>query len=764
MIAVVGRLLRSVWMRWPWRGVPVRMQLTNAECGVACLAMVLSYHGRHTTIAQLRSTCGSVRGGVSARQIVEAARLHGMRARGLRADRRLVGRVALPAVAHWRGDHFVVVERWARRHVEIVDPAWGRRRVSTADFVASVGSVVLAFEPGPDFTPAARTEPSGARILAQRMAKAPGVVGLVGQVLLTTVVLQLFGVTLPVATKLIVDEVLAETTRDGLVTLLGMALVVCVAAQAVADYLRSLLLILLQGRLDWNVLTGFVDHLYRLPLRYFHERTTSDLALRLASIGVLRNLLANQTMTSMLDGLLLVTYVVLMFVFDPVLASAVLVVLVLQALATALVTGRSRDLTARNVLAQVRVQEYLLQSLGGIGTIKAAGAERHVVSRLQDRFVTWTSTALQRSQLDAGLDTFAGTLSMLTPLMVLWLGISRVLDGAITVGTLLGFVWISAAVLTPLSTLVLNWQRLQTAVVQLERLGDVLRAAPEPRGSHVPPAADPAGSVLEIRDVSFRYDDHGPPAVDAVSAVIAAGQRVAVVGRSGAGKTTLAMLLLGLYQPTSGAVLYDGVPLTDLDLPTLRRRFAAVLQEPFTMRGTVRENITLTHPQADDEDVRRAARIAEVDEDVRRLPLGYDTPLAEHGVGLSGGQLQRLSIARALVGRPSLLIFDEATSHLDAETEQRIVANLRGVACTQVVIAHRLSTIRDADLILVIDGGRLVESGAHRELVKRRGIYARLVDAQLGPLEPDVTASTACVPTDPDPAAGVGGSAARSQA
>lgn len=731
---------------WPWRRrVPVRMQLNTVECGAACLAMVLSYFKRPTSVSQCRPYCGGGRGGVSAAAIAAAGREFGLEVQGYRPVAESFGQVPLPAIVHWEKSHFVVVERWSPRRVDIVDPAWGRRRLTGKEFGEGLSEAVLVLKPGPTFDRQGEQEPSTARRLFATITGLPGIRAIMLQILLTTALLQLLGLALPVATKLTVDEVFASH-RISLVTVLGLALAVTIAAQVVATYLRSTLLLHLQGRLDWHLLSGVADHLFRLPLRFFHQRTTGDIALRLNSVGALRDLLANQTVAAMLDATLLISYVGLMFAFDPVLAGAVVVILGAQVILVAALSGRVRDLMARNVSAQIKVQEYVVQTLSGVSTVKATGAEPHVVSGLIDRISQWTAATLRRGAMSAGVETYATMVRSFTPLMVLWLGAWRVLDGQLSLGTMLGFTWLASAVLAPMAALAANWQRLQMAGVLIERLGDVLRADPEPSGEVAPTASRPSGSTLELRNVCFRYQADEPLAVNDVSLTVAPGARIAVVGRSGAGKSTLAMLLLGLYQPTAGELLFEGVPYSELDVRLLRKRFGAVMQEQFTMRASVYDNIAFAHPEATSEDVMWAARMAEVHDEVSALPMKYNTPLAEHGVGLSGGQLQRLAIARAMVGRPSLLILDEATSHLDAETEQKIVANLREVACTQVVIAHRLSTIRNADMIVVLEGGRMIEVGNHAQLMESGGPYSALIAAQMGVDADASEANVACNP------------------
>jgi ATP-binding cassette subfamily B protein len=675
------------------RRVPVMLQLNAVECGAACLAMVLSYHGRHTSVSQCREVCAAGRGGVSAAAIVRAARWYGLVARGLRPSTDLVGQVPLPAIVHWTDDHFVVVERLGRRRVDIVDPAWGRRRLTFTEFREGIGQAVLVFQPGRHFVRARRTEQSTLRMLAGIFTGLPGIRMVIAQILLATVLLQLFGLALPLTTKLIVDQIFGWVYRTDLIWLLGTGLLMTLIAQLVTTYLRSVLLLYLQGRLDWEVLTTFARHLFRLPLRYFHQRTTGDIVMRLGSVAAMRDMLTNQTVTSALDSVMVLTYLGLMFYFDPVIAAVVLLLVLVQVALFVMVSGRARDLTARTVVAQTSVNEYVVQVLGGVATIKATGAEDTVADEASKRIFRWTMTALRRGHLSATLETAATALRLLTPVLVLWLGAIRVLNGYITPGTLLGATWLAAAILGPLTAVLVNVQRLQTASIQTERLGDVMRAQQEREGRVPPPPRHPRGGRLELRNVSFRYDADGPLVVRNVSAVVERGQRVAIVGHSGAGKTTLAWLLLGLYDPTEGEIRYDGVRLADMSPRELRKRFGVVLQDSFTLRGSIRQNITVACPDAPFEEVLRASRIAEVHAEVEQLPMGYDTVLAERGVGLSGGQLQRLALARALVTNPSVLVLD---------------------------------------IILVMHNGELVEAGNHSELLARNGPYAALVAAQMG--------------------------------
>jgi ABC-type bacteriocin/lantibiotic exporter with double-glycine peptidase domain len=377
----------------------------------------------------------------------------------------------------------------------------------------------------------------------------------------------------------------------------------------------------------------------------------------------------------------------------------------------------------RDLLAQAESQSYLVETLTGILTVKASGCEDLSFNHWSNLFFRQLHVSLQRHHLAAGIDTAMLALRVGSPLVLLWVGALLVLNGTISLGTMLALNAIAIAFLVPLNSLVTSGQRLQLVGAHLERLVDVLAAAPEQKLDGVK-TAPPLTGRIEFKQVNFRYDPHAPFVLRDISLEIAPGEKIAIVGRSGSGKSTLAKLLLGLYPPTEGEILYDGISLATLNWRTLRSQLGVVLQEPFLFSGSIRQNIAVNDTNIDLEQVVRAAKLAAIHDDIVQLPMGYETRIAEGGAGLSGGQRQRLAIARALVRQPAILLLDEATSHLDTLTESLVEHNLSQLGCTRIAIAHRLSTIRNANAIFVVDRGTIVESGSHEQLLARQGYYA----------------------------------------
>ena len=376
--------------------------------------------------------------------------------------------------------------------------------------------------------------------------------------------------------------------------------------------------------------------------------------------------------------------------------------------------------------AQAESQSFLVEALEGVATIKVAGNEEETFAHWSRLFRRHLGVSVERARWTGTVDSALSAIRLLAPLVVLWLGTRRVLEGSLTPGTMLALSALASMVLLPLSSLASDIQRLQLVTAHLDRLSDVLDAKVEQQGLTVEPAPRLTGAI-EIKSLSFRYAVAGPWVLQDIGVRVAPGQKVALVGKSGSGKSTLAMLLLGLHEATEGAILYDGISLATMEATSLRKQIGVVLQEPFLFGGTIRDNIALGGRDRSLEAIVAAARLAAIHDDIRQMPMGYQTRLPEGTGGLSGGQRQRLAIARAVTGRPPILLFDEATSHLDSVTERKVDAGITALHNTRIVIAHRLGTVRDADQIFVLDEGRIVARGKHDELMETSERYQELV-------------------------------------
>jgi ABC-type bacteriocin/lantibiotic exporter with double-glycine peptidase domain len=542
------------------------------------------------------------------------------------------------------------------------------------------------------------------------------------------VLLQAFGLALPLFTKLLVDRLL-PLKAAGLVNMfcIGGFIVACMTA--LAGYFRALLLVRLEARIDSQLMLKFFHHLLSLPFRFFQERSSGDLLMRLGSNATIRQALSASTTSAILDGTLILVFLVALLCVSTPLGVASLAIALIEVTILFSTARPLQRMVESDLAAQSESQSCLVESLMGIDTLKASGAERSTFARWSGLLERQLDRSAQRGRYSAKVDAVTTAVRTFSPLFLLWLGAKLVLNGSLSLGTMLGINALAAAFLQPIGSLVLSGQRLQLAAAHLERIADVMRAEPE-QDLDAPRIAPRLSGRVELRNVSFRYNAHAPKVLDRISLTIESGQKVALVGRTGSGKSTLAKLLLGLYLPTEGEVLYDGVPLWAMDLQAVRRQWGAVLQDSFIFSSSLRENISFHDPSISKTEMIIAAKVAQIHADIMQMPMGYETRVAEGGSSLSGGQRQRLAIARAVAHRPSFLLLDEATSHLDVTTESLVDLTLDRLACTRVVIAHRLSTIRNSDLIVVLQDGTVVEQGSHQELLDRNGYYTALVQNQ----------------------------------
>ncbi|GAA1019772.1 NHLP family bacteriocin export ABC transporter peptidase/permease/ATPase [Acrocarpospora pleiomorpha] len=702
---------------------PIRLQSGLAECGAACLATVLSYHKRHSSVREVSERCGVGRDGMSALAIVRAAREYGLRATAFSAKPTQLAGAPLPAIAHWQSNHFVVIEQYGSRGVHLIDPAVGRRKLTLDEFGAGFSGVLLTFAPDDQFQRRRRPRRGWLRALAATALLRQR--GLLAQILLASLLLQGVGLLVQSFAQVLIDAVL-PTRGDELLGMLGVGLALAGVLHVLLSYLRSATLLSLRLRVDRLLTAQVVGHLFSLPYRYFLQRGAGDLAQRSASVSRLRQLLSGPVTTALLDGPLAVGYLTIVLVKAPPLGFCLLGLATVQGALLLLTRRRRSDLNQASLSAQVQTQGQLIEAIKGVETLKAGGAEGAALGRWSRLFAEQLRADGRLGITENVVTSVLESMRLLAPAILLWVGGWQVLGGRAGLGATLTLCALAAAALGPITSLLACARTLQEAAAHVERLADILESEPEPKGRIQP--RDLRGQI-QLADVSYRHDPRAPWTLQQITVHIRPGEKIALVGRTGSGKSTLARLMLGLHEPTLGTISYDGISLDTLHRGALRRHFGVVTQEPHLFSGTIRENIALTRPEASLAEVVEAARLACVHDDIQAMPLGYDTHLSE-GMGLSGGQRQRLALARALLGRPRVLLLDEATSHLDTVTEAQIEQHLSLLSQTRIIIAHRLSTVRDADQIFVIEDGRIAEHGRHADLMALGGHYSGLVAGQ----------------------------------
>ncbi len=702
---------------------PTILQLETVECGAASLAMILAYYGRHVPLEALRVECGVSRDGTKASNLLRAARLHGLVAKGYRKEPTEIASIALPAIIFWNFNHFVVVEGFKNGKAHLNDPAQGRRVVDADEFDRSFTGIVLMFEPGPDFQPAG-ARPSVVQSLRQyfsSMKYAVTILVLLGLLLVVP------GIVLPILSSRFIDDVLVAHA-DGMVTplLLGMAITALV--RALLSWLQARYLSRVHARTALDLSSRFFWHTLRLPAEFFTQRSAGEIASRVGLNERVAETLSSELSQVLLSLLTASFFLFAMFYYSPQLTLIAVVAVGLELLVWRMISERTAELSQQMSVQAGRLSGASINGLSNIETIKAAGQDWGLFSKwiaLQTQFI---NSSVKAQGIGLTLGQVPGLLGLAVNLAILALGSMRIIDGQMTVGELVAYQTLLAGFVAPTHALLSLTQQVQTLRGDLARLEDVLHYPVE---SLYAAAADvqPAKlrGELELRDIRFGYNRNEPPVIDNLNLRILPGQRVALVGGSGSGKSTVSRLVVGLYQPWEGAVLFDGKPREAYSRAAFAASVAIVDQDIFLFHGTIRDNLTMWDSTVSNDDLVAACKAACIHDVIVSRSGGYDAMIDEGGRNLSGGQRQRLEIARALVRNPRLLILDEATSALDSTTERIVEENLRRCGCACMVVAHRLSTVRDADEIIVIDGGRVAERGTHDSLMQiEGGLYARL--------------------------------------
>ncbi|AUY53069.1 NHLP family bacteriocin export ABC transporter peptidase/permease/ATPase subunit [Streptomyces sp. CB01881] len=720
--------LRAWLRRRPARRVkpPVIFQMEALECGAASLAMILAHYKRYVPLEELRVACGVSRDGSKASNVLKAARRYGLTATGRRMDTEALSKLAPPAILFWEFNHFVVLNGFGRRLgkdvVHLNDPGSGPRVVNLADFDESFTGVVLTMSPGEEFRPGGRRP----GVLASMPTRLRGSWGLLALSAYASVLLAVVGVAYPALTRAFVNSILLGGDRSFLMAFFGL-MAATVMATGVLTFLRQAFLLRLRISNATINSSRFLRHVFRLPINFFVQRSPADISSRVQSNDQVAVTLSNDLSSTLVNALVVVLYACLLWAYDPWLtvlsvSLSLLNIVALRAVARIRAGGVSRLATDE---AQLLNTSY--SGLQLIETMKATGGENTFFRRWAKEQSVVVTGQQRIGVPSAVMAVVAPTLASVTTSLLLLIGGLEAVKGDLTVGLLVAFQALVSAFVSPIAQLIAVAQRVQDFAVQVTRLRDVENYQPEPR----PAASDaPAGRLagnLTFDRVTFGYNPLDAPLVSEFSFAVGPGRQVALVGGSGSGKSTAVRLISGLYRPWEGSVDIDGLPRDGIAPEVLSASVGFVDQDVFLFEGTVRDNITLWDTSISDDQVIAALRDAAVYDVVSSRPGGIYAQVEEDGRNFSGGQRQRLEIARALVRNPRLLVLDEATSALDAETELLIMNNIRRHGCATVVVAHRLSTIRDSDEIVVLSRGDVVERGTHDALSAAGGAYAQLI-------------------------------------
>lgn len=707
--------------------VPVVMQMEALECGAASLTMILAYYGKWIPLEQVRADCGVSRDGSSAKNVLKAARSYGLAAKGYRYELEDLKRDGkFPCIIHWNFNHFVVLDGFRGNKAVLNDPAKGCYTVSMDVFDKSFTGVCLMFEPTETFQPGGK--PKSVVSFARAKLKGAGIA--VAFTIITTVISSLFGIINPAFSRIFLDRLLTGQNPDWF-----MPFIYCLAAFSAVELIVSFIKAIFSARIDAKIAavgnTTFMWKVLRMPMEFFSQRMAGDIQQRKGSNASVARTLVNTFAPLVIQAAMMVFYLVVMVRYSWILTLVGLSSLAISAVMSQIISKKRVNITRVQMRDAGKLSGATVAGIEMIESIKASGAENGFFEKWAGYQASVNAQKVKYAKLNQYLGLVPQFVSTLADIAVLVIGVYLTLKGEFTIGMVMAFQGFLTSFLAPAQTLFSAGQTLQEMRTEMERIEDVMEYPTDVNCQNdrfdENAEYDKLSGEIEMKNVTFGYSRLGQPLIKDFNLSLKPGSRVAFVGTSGCGKSTLSKLISGLYQPWEGQILFDGKPMSQIDRSVFTGSLAVVDQDIILFEDTIANNIKMWDTSIEDFEMIMAARDAQLHEDIMQRDGGYQYKIMEGGKDFSGGQRQRMEIARVLAQDPTIIILDEATSALDAKTEYDVVKSIKDRGITCIVIAHRLSTIRDCDEIIVMDNGVVVERGTHDELMACNGFYTKLI-------------------------------------
>ncbi|MDD4869905.1 MAG: NHLP family bacteriocin export ABC transporter peptidase/permease/ATPase subunit [Kiritimatiellae bacterium] len=709
---------------------PTVLQMEAVECGAAALGIILAHYGRFAPLEELRAECGVSRDGSKAPNMLKAARRYGLEAKGFRLEIEELDSISLPVIIFWNFNHFLVLEGFGSgNRVFLNDPAMGPRVVTMEEFDNSYTGVVLSFKPGPEFKKGGQKR----NVLRSLLQRIDGCRKALAYIVLAGLFLVIPGLVIPTFSRIFIDNILIHGMRSWLKPLI-VGMVITAILRGILVWLQQYYMLRMETSMALSGSRNFFRHVFRLPIVFFSQRFAGDIASRVMLNDKIASLFSGQIAGTLISLPMIPFYALIMFQYDIRLTLLGISIALLNIVAFQYVARKRTDLNQSLQQEQGKMLGVSMNGLQMIETLKASGSESDFFAQWSGQQAKVVNTSQELGFSSQWLSAIPPLLQMANTVAILAAGGFLVMDGDLTVGMLVAFQSLMASFLQPVNDLVGLGSTLQETMADINRLDDVIRYPQDQRiiesenADRQPDNLETAklAGYLELKNISFGYSRLEAPLIENFSIKLTPGSRVALVGASGSGKSTIAKLVSGLYEPWEGEILFDNKPIHEIPRHVINNSISLVDQDICLFEGTVRDNITMWDSSIPESDMVTAAEDACIHDDITERN-GYFSGLEQNGQNFSGGQRQRMEIARALSINPTILVMDEATSSLDAETERLVDDNLRCRGCTCLIIAHRLSTIRDCDEIIVMDHGKVMERGTHEQLLNAGGLYADLI-------------------------------------